>query len=570
MALFSAQPSHAANAGDFQAGRIIDDAVFTNKSAMSVSDIQNFLNSKVPVCDTNHPAGPSAQGAQPPWICLKDYTEGGKSAARIIYDAAQTYSINPKVLLVTLQKENGLITDTWPYPWQYRTAMGFGCPDGAPCDAQWYGFTNQVNQGARHFRGFFDNSLSFVPYRPGNNFIQYNPNSGCGGTTINIQNKATAALYSYTPYQPNAAALNNLYGSGDGCSAYGNRNFLRDFTDWFGSPLAEENTVDRTWNFEALDGDAVSISQADGATGQSPKAIEFNGSLHVFYYDVTNGNLRHSYEGGAGWQFETLDGANTSGGRISADVGKMPTAINYSNSLHVFYYDVTNGNLRHAWSDSQGTNWQFETLDGAGGASFRGNANLGVNPAATIYNGTIQLYYYDVTNGNLRHAWYSALKGWQFENLDGDPGSVGKSNANLGEDPVVTVYNNHLQLYYYDVTNGNLRHAWTSSKGWNFENLDGDPGSVFKHNTRNGLTPEVIAIGSKLYVFYYDQEEGILRAAYADESGWHTANLDGNAYSVSGRVGNSGIDPTATLYGNSLQLFYYDSSLNNLRHAWGI
>ena len=144
--LFAAQPSRAANAGDFQAGRIIDDAVFTNKSAMSVSDIQNFLNSKVPVCDTYHPAGPSAQGAQPPWICLKNYSEGGRSAAQIIYDAAQTYSINPRVILVTLQKENGLITDTWPYPWQYRTAMGFGCPDGAPCDAQWYGFTNQVNQ----------------------------------------------------------------------------------------------------------------------------------------------------------------------------------------------------------------------------------------------------------------------------------------------------------------------------------------------------------------------------------------------------------------------------------------
>jgi hypothetical protein len=37
------------------------------------------------------------------------------------------------------------------------------------------------------------------------------------------------------PYQPNQAALNNLYGIGDGCSAYGNRNFWRIFTGWFGS-----------------------------------------------------------------------------------------------------------------------------------------------------------------------------------------------------------------------------------------------------------------------------------------------------------------------------------------------
>ena len=38
------------------------------------------------------------------------------------------------------------------------------------------------------------------------------------------------------PYRPNAAALANLYGTGDACSAYGNRNFWRYFNDWFGNP----------------------------------------------------------------------------------------------------------------------------------------------------------------------------------------------------------------------------------------------------------------------------------------------------------------------------------------------
>ena len=50
-----------------------------------------------------------------------------------------------------------------------------------------------------------------------------------------IQNQATANLYYYTPYQPNAAALRAGYGEGDGCSAYGNRNFYQYFTDWFGA-----------------------------------------------------------------------------------------------------------------------------------------------------------------------------------------------------------------------------------------------------------------------------------------------------------------------------------------------
>ncbi len=227
-----------AKAEAFDPGRIIDDAVFTNKNSMSVADIQNFLNSKVPVCDTWHAPGPSSQGATPPWICLKNYTENGKSAAQIIWEQAQNFNLNPQVLIVTLQKENGLITDTWPYPWQYRTAMGFACPDNGTCDPAYYGFTQQVYQAARHFRNFYDlNPAWYIPYSPGVRYVRWSPNSACGGSNVNIQNRATAALYSYTPYQPNSAALNNLYGTGDGCSAYGNRNFWRDFTNWFGSTI---------------------------------------------------------------------------------------------------------------------------------------------------------------------------------------------------------------------------------------------------------------------------------------------------------------------------------------------
>ena len=50
-----------------------------------------------------------------------------------------------------------------------------------------------------------------------------------GDIDVYVKNKATAALYTYTPYQPNEAALNNMYGLGDRCSAYGNRNFYNMF-----------------------------------------------------------------------------------------------------------------------------------------------------------------------------------------------------------------------------------------------------------------------------------------------------------------------------------------------------
>ncbi|MDB5175749.1 MAG: hemagglutinin-related protein [Candidatus Saccharibacteria bacterium] len=229
----------ALSGNEFSAGNIIDDAIFFNSSSMSVDQIQNFLNAKVPSCRSGY-------------TCLKNYTQdtqtraaetqlcaqydgGTKSSAQIIFDVSKACGVNPQVLLVLLQKEQSLVTDTWPEDIQYRSATGFGCPDTAPCDAEYYGFFNQVYNAARIYKRYARDANQYN-YRSGrNNNILYNPNSSCGSSSVYLQNQATAGLYTYTPYQPNLAALNNLYGTGDGCSAYGNRNFWRMFNDWFGS-----------------------------------------------------------------------------------------------------------------------------------------------------------------------------------------------------------------------------------------------------------------------------------------------------------------------------------------------
>ncbi len=253
----------ALSGGEFNNGNIIDDTVFFNNSTINPSMIQAFLNSKVPVCD-NSGSGASghagyatradwgaAHGAPAPYTCLKDYSQtipslsadaycgaisgGTKSSADIIYSVAQSCSVNAKALIVLLQKEQSLVTDEWPWPIQYRSATGYGCPDTAACDAEYYGFFNQVYNAAHQFQRYSKQAERFNFKSGTTSNVLYNPNTACGGSNVNISNRATAALYNYTPYQPNAAALNNLYGTGDGCSAYGNRNFWRLFNDWFGS-----------------------------------------------------------------------------------------------------------------------------------------------------------------------------------------------------------------------------------------------------------------------------------------------------------------------------------------------
>ena len=251
----------------FQPGRIIDDNIFFNGSGMSASSIQGFLNSKVPNCDTNglkpyagttRAAYSAANGNNPPFTCLKDYRQntpnkpaenglcndyrgGDKSVAEMIQDIGAACGVNQKVLLVLLEKEQSLITDDWPWKKQYDAATGFGCPDTSVCDPEYGSFFNQIYYAARQFKRYARDA-SLFNYKVGlNNYIQYNPNASCGGTNIFIQNQATAGLYNYTPYQPNQAALNNLLGTGDSCSAYGNRNFWRLFNDWFGPTTSDSD-----------------------------------------------------------------------------------------------------------------------------------------------------------------------------------------------------------------------------------------------------------------------------------------------------------------------------------------
>ena len=248
--LTAIQPATALDGKNFDPGLIISDSVFFDFGTMTAADIQRFLDSQVPVC------GSSTSGMP----CLKNYktdtpekiAEVGKckympaekniSAARIIYNISRACGINPRVLLVTLQKEQGLVQARIPSPYMYRAAMGYGCPDSDPgiCGKVWTGLFNQLYKAAGQYQWYGDPNGSFTYLRPGRQVsVSYHPTASrnCGKQTFTLKNQATANLYYYTPFVPNKASLSNLRGTGDNCSSYGNRNFWRFYWDWFGSPI---------------------------------------------------------------------------------------------------------------------------------------------------------------------------------------------------------------------------------------------------------------------------------------------------------------------------------------------
>lgn len=231
----------------FNPENIISDALFYDGNAMSAAEIQSFLDSKIGRCEngkclnvlTASISSRDAWYSQATGDLVCSALQGGTMrVSELIYRVQVACGISAKVILVTLQKEQGLTTSSAPSDWNLRAAMGASCPDTEPCDPAYSGVGPQIVQGVRQLKIY---KAGRFAKQPGVNFIGYNPNSGCGGTNLNIQNFATAALYNYTPYQPNAASLAAGWGLGDGCSSYGNRNFYNYYTSWFGSTQA---TVD--------------------------------------------------------------------------------------------------------------------------------------------------------------------------------------------------------------------------------------------------------------------------------------------------------------------------------------
>ncbi|WP_291381689.1 cell wall-binding repeat-containing protein [Demequina sp.] len=250
-------PAEAVSGSDWDPGFIVSDQQFYDSASMTASQIQSFLEVQLSQTSAGRCEPEKSYGPDDPIVCLKDYRMtttdiapdaycpgGYKGAANelastIIAKAAAGCGVSPKVILITLQKEMELVNHTWPSDWRYQKATGYACPDTGPCNPAYAGFQKQIYYGVRQFQIYRVKPTSYNHLAGVVNYVRYHPSSSCGGTNVLIRNQATAGLYNYTPYQPNAVALSNVYGGqNDGCSSYGNRNFWSLWWTWFGNPHA--------------------------------------------------------------------------------------------------------------------------------------------------------------------------------------------------------------------------------------------------------------------------------------------------------------------------------------------
>lgn len=284
-ALEEVAPAQAISGSDFDPGFIISDELFYDGAAMTSAQIQAFLDEKIGTClngrclnvsSISSPSYPSWTSPSTGELACAAVTGGTMPVSEWIYRVQAACGISAKVILVTLQKEQGLIQGSSaraPGDWALMHAMGMACPDTAPCDTAFEGLATQIYTGTEQMKVY---KAARFGRQPGTQYIQWSPDTSCGGTYVDVHNYATAALYNYTPYQPNAAALANLYGTGDSCSAYGNRNFWVYYNDWFGFPGSTPRSLTNDAPFllaRTGNGDLL-LYKADGAGAwHSPATI---------------------------------------------------------------------------------------------------------------------------------------------------------------------------------------------------------------------------------------------------------------------------------------------------------
>ncbi|MDE2311520.1 MAG: hypothetical protein KGJ93_00315 [Patescibacteria group bacterium] len=236
----------------FNPSKLIDDKVFSDTQTFGgPAGVQKFLEAKQSILASTSPdflvklKEPSAillkQGLSDPEPNLPRL----RTAAELIWDASVQSGLNPQVIVVTLNKEQGLITSSQSLSGgdlqrALDHAMGFACPDSSGCGDLFPGFYYQLfgnydSSGNRYLGSAKSLMKSFATSRGrgpdidgatshiGDMITLDNTMGGYDGIlpqqSVQLLNAATAALYRYTPHVFN-----------------GNYNFWKFFNAWFKYP----------------------------------------------------------------------------------------------------------------------------------------------------------------------------------------------------------------------------------------------------------------------------------------------------------------------------------------------
>lgn len=237
------------------------------------------------------------------------------------------------------------------------------------------------------------------------------------------------------------------------------------------------------------------------AQAQNLTSVTFNANPAVIYQDAINGALKLALWNGKVWSKLTVDGRGGSAGRtrnpIAGDISACVSGYGKSQTLHIFYADSVDKDLRYATYD--GKTFNYEVVDGNGVAvnsyedpiRVRTASDVSISNACSISSAGIQVFYRDDSQGILLGA--VRAKGaldWKYELVDGDRKTDDRTTGDVGfhldalfdGKETVLLYDSVLTINQRkEVTSGAIRvarRAGLSSTSWRYQTLDSSGGPI--------------------------------------------------------------------------------------------
>jgi hypothetical protein len=258
--------------------------------------------------------------------------------------------------------------------------------------------------------------------------------------------------------------------------------------------LTKAVTPQAGWKSTVLD------SSADG---KSVASTTFNGQPAIAYTDTKSGDLKLATYDGKKWKKVTVDGAGGSGGRTTDTIsGSISMCVNGSGTkqtLHIFYSDLTEKDLRYVVFN--GKSFAIEVVDGNGpvvneyteAVRVRTSSDVSVANACVATASSVQVYYRDETQGVLLGAVKTKTSNWKYELVDGDRKTDGRTTGDVGFH-LQAIFDGSKTYVAYDsvvsmnqkkeITSGAIRIATRTGiepRDWAYQTLDisTDDASIF-------------------------------------------------------------------------------------------
>ena len=239
------------------------------------------------------------------------------------------------------------------------------------------------------------------------------------------------------------------------------------------------------------------------ADARNLTSVNFNSNPSIVYQDANTGALKVALWNGRVWSKLIVDGRGGSAGRtrnpIAGDISACVSGYGKTQTLHIFYSDSVDKDLRYATYD--GKSFKYEIIDGNGAAvnnyedpiRVRTASDVSVSNACSISSAGIQVFYRDESQGILLAAVKArSSREWRYELVDGDRKTDGRTTGDVafhldalfdGKETIL-LYDSILTINTRkEATSGAIRVAkrvGIASSSWRYQTLDtsGDAISV--------------------------------------------------------------------------------------------